>query len=95
MSFVIWGFLYSEFPLTEVPLYITPPVAATLLSDEEFPELKRYIAAMKETDAVKDSLLSDEAHLGFINSFKSGTGNHDYSFADRTGEGVDIYTKKA
>ena len=66
---------------------------AVLLPEADFPELQRYLAAMKETEAVKDSLLSDEAHLGFIKS--SAAGNPDYGFADRTGKGLDIYTKKA
>ena len=48
---------------------------------------------MKETDVVKASLLSDEAHVAFIKGFQE-TGKHDYSHADRTGEGVTIYTKK-
>ena len=48
---------------------------------------------MKENEAVKQSLLSDEAHAAFIKGF-TDTGKHDYSTADRTGEGVTIYTKK-
>ena len=48
---------------------------------------------MKETDAVKASLLSDEAHVAFIKGVVE-TGKHDYSSADRTGEGVTIYIKK-
>ena len=47
---------------------------------------------MKQTDAVKKSMLTDEAHLAFIKSFKEG--KHDYGHADLTGEGITIYTKK-
>ena len=47
---------------------------------------------MKQTDAVKKSMLPDEAHLAFIKSFKEG--KQDYSHADLTGEGITIYTKK-
>ena len=48
---------------------------------------------MKEDRAVKQSLLSDEAHLAFIKG-AADTGKHDYSHADRTGQGVTIYTRK-
>ena len=48
---------------------------------------------MKQTDAVKKTILSDEAHVAFIKGVQE-SGKHDYSHADVTGEGVTIYTKK-
>ena len=48
---------------------------------------------MKENSAVKEVLLSDEAHAGFVKGIMDA-GKHDYSHADRTGQGVTIYTRK-
>ena len=48
---------------------------------------------MKQTDAVKKTLLPDEAHVAFIKGY-SESGTHDYSHADLTGKGVTIYTRK-
>ena len=47
---------------------------------------------MRETKAVKETVLPVEAHVTFINSFKTGT--HDYSPADLSGKGLLIYTCK-
>ena len=65
---------------------------SSVFSEERFPTFFDWIGQMKQTDAVKKSLLPDEAHLAFIKSFKEG--KHDYSHADLTGEGITIYTKK-
>ena len=65
---------------------------SSVFSEDRFPTFFGWIGRMKQTDAVKKSMLTDEAHLAFIKSFKEG--KHDYSHADLTGEGVTIYTKK-
>lgn len=65
----------------------------SVFSEDKFPAFYGWISQMKQTDAVKKTILSDEAHVAFIKGYQE-TGKHDYSHADVTGEGVTIYTKK-
>ena len=45
---------------------------------------------MRETKAVKETMLPVEVHVAIIKSFQ--TGKHDYSPADLSGKGLPIYT---
>ena len=48
---------------------------------------------MKQLDGIKQTMLSEEKHLAFLQSLKEN-GRHDYSVADTDGKGVKIYASK-
>lgn len=66
--------------------------SASKLKYEQLPEFLGWMERMKNSAAVKKSYQPPEAHAAFVKSYVSG--NHDYSHADVTGEGITIYAKK-
>ena len=84
--------LSSSYPSLCPPSSLPPDVAASVLGEDKFPVLHGWIARMRETKAVKETMLSVEAHVTFVKSAQ--TGNHDYSPADLSGKGLPIYTCK-